>query len=166
MGISVGIALGSGLLVAFVCAHCPFVIHIRNEFSSFAREYQEKGLSVVAIVANDVDQYPQDGPDGMLKEAAEAGYSFPYLLDETQEVAKAYRAACTPDFFLFNEERKLAYRGQFDGSRPGGDVPTTGRDLRAAADAVLAGMPVSEEQRSSIGCNIKWKPGNAPDYFG
>lgn len=155
-----------GLLVAFICAHCPFVVHIRRAFGAFAREYQEKGLAVVAIVANDLAQYPQDGPEGMKKEAEEGGYTFPYLLDESQQVAKAYRAACTPDFFLFDAERKLAYRGQFDGSRPGNDVPVTGEDLRAAADAVLAGEPVPAEQRSSIGCNIKWKPGNEPEYFG
>ena len=155
-----------GLLVAFICPHCPFVIHIREGFGAFAREYQEKGLAVVAIVSNDLVQYPQDGPGGMLEEAEAGGYAFPYLLDESQEVAKAYRAACTPDFFLFGDDRKLVYRGQFDGSRPGNAIPVTGEDLRAAADAVLAGMPVPPDQRSSIGCNIKWKPGNEPDYFG
>jgi peroxiredoxin len=154
------------LLVAFICAHCPFVIHIREEFAGFAREYQAKGLAVVAIASNDLTQYPQDGPQGMAQEAEEAGYTFPYLFDETQEVAKAYRAACTPDLFLFDGSRKLVYRGQFDDSRPGNGIPVTGRDLRAAADAVLEGKPVPEDQRSSIGCNIKWKPGNAPDYFG
>lgn len=154
------------LLVAFICAHCPFVVHIREAFAEFAREYREKGLAVVAIVSNDLDQYPQDGPEGMKRESKEAGYTFPYLLDESQEVAKAYRAACTPDFFLFDRGRKLAYRGQFDGSRPGNDVPVTGEDLRAAVDAVLAGEPQRKDQRSSIGCNIKWKPGNAPDYHG
>ena len=155
-----------GLLVAFICYHCPFVVHIRQGLGAFAREYQGKGLAVVAIASNDLGQYPQDGPEGMAKEIKEGGYTFPYLLDATQEVAKAYRAACTPDFFLFDDERKLVYRGQFDGSRPGNEIPVTGRDLRAAADAVLAGRPVPEEdQRSSIGCNIKWKPGNAPDYF-
>ncbi len=155
-----------GLLVAFSCPHCPFVVHIRKEIGAFAREYQEKGLAVVAIVSNDLAQYPQDGPDGMVVEAEQGGYTFPYLLDETQEVAKAYRAACTPDLFLFDGERKMVYRGQFDGSRPGNGIPVTGEDLRAATDAMLAGEPVSEDQRSSIGCNIKWKPGNAPDYFG
>ena len=155
-----------GLLVAFICAHCPFVVHIRKQFGAFCREYQEKGLAIVAIAPNDLAQYPQDGPEGMKREAEEGGYSFPYLLDETQTVAKAYRAACTPDFFLFDEERRLVYRGQFDGSRPGNDIPVTGEDLRAAADAVLSGSPVPQEQRSSIGCNIKWKPGNEPDYFG
>ena len=154
------------LLVAFICYHCPFVVHIRQAFSSFATEYREKGLAVVAIAANDVGQYPEDGPEGMAKEIAEAGYSIPYLFNETQEVAKAYRAACTPDLFLFDGNRALVYRGQFDGSRPGNGLPVTGVDLRAAVDAVLAGIPVPADQRSSIGCNIKWKPGNAPDYFG
>ena len=155
-----------GLLVAFICYHCPFVVHIRKELAAFAREYQGKGLGVVAIASNDVGQYPQDGPEGMAQEIQEAGYTFPYLFDETQEVAKAYQAACTPDFFLFDAQRRLVYRGQFDDSRPGSGVPVTGGDLRAAADAVLEGRPVAEEQRSSIGCNIKWKPGNAPEYFG
>jgi peroxiredoxin len=154
------------LLVAFICYHCPFVIHIRKEFAAFAREYQEKGLAVVAVASNDVAQYPQDGPDGMAREADEAGYTFPYLFDDSQEVAKAYRAACTPDFFLFDQDRKLAYRGQFDDSRPGNGIPVTGKDLRSAADAVLEGRPVPDEQRSSIGCNIKWRPGNAPKYYG
>jgi peroxiredoxin len=154
------------LLVAFICAHCPFVIHIRQEFAAFAREYQEKGVAVGAIVSNDLAQYPQDGPEGMAREAEEAGYTFPYLLDETQEVAKAYRAACTPDLFLFDGDLKLVYRGQFDDSRPGNGIPVTGRDVRAATDAVLEGRPVLEEQRSSVGCNIKWKPGNAPEYYG
>jgi len=154
------------LLVAFICPHCPFVVHVRRAFGAFAKEYAEKGLAVVAVMANDLAQYPQDGPEGMRKEASEGEYTFPYLLDERQEVAKAYRAACTPDFFLFDAERRLVYRGQFDGSRPGNDVPVTGEDLRAAVDAVLGGGSVPEEQRSSIGCNIKWKPGNEPDYFG
>jgi thiol-disulfide isomerase/thioredoxin len=156
----------SGLLVTFICSHCPFVVHIRQALGAFGREYREKGLSMVAITSNDLAKYPQDGPEGMRKEAEEGAYTFPYLLDSTQDVAKAYRAACTPDFFLFDADRKLVYRGQFDGSRPGNDVPVTGEDLRAAADAVLAGDPVPEEQRSSVGCNIKWKPGNEPDYFG
>jgi len=155
-----------GLLVAFICAHCPFVIHIRREFGAFADEYLDRGLAVVAIVSNDLALYPQDGPEGMLKEAEEGGYNFPYLIDESQEVAKAFRAACTPDFFLFDGGMKLAYRGQFDGSRPGNEIPVTGEDLRAAAEAVLVGGPVLENQRSSIGCNIKWREGNAPGYFG
>ena len=154
------------LLVAFICHHCPFVVHIRKELGAFGREYQSKGLAVVAIASNDVAQYPQDGLEGMAQEIDEGGYTFPYLFDESQEVAKAYRAACTPDFFLFDGNRKLVYRGQFDDSRPGNEIPVTGRDLRAAADAVLEGRAVAREQRSSIGCNIKWKPGGAPDYFG
>jgi peroxiredoxin len=155
-----------GLLVAFICPHCPFVVHIREEFGALTRWYQDQGLAVVGIMSNDLAQYPQDDLEGMRREAEEVGYTFPYLLDETQEVAKAYRAACTPDLFLFDEDRKLVYRGQFDDSRPGNGLPVTGSDLKAAIDAVLAGEAVSEEQRSSIGCNIKWKPGNAPDYFG
>ncbi len=154
------------LLVAFICSHCPFVVHIRKEFGHFTREFQERGLAVVAIVANDLAQYPQDGPQGMAEEIREGGYTFPYLLDETQEVAKAYTAACTPDLFLFDGARKLVYRGQFDSSRPGNQVPVTGEDLRVAVEAVLAGRPVPQEQRASIGCNIKWKPGNEPEYFG
>jgi peroxiredoxin len=155
-----------GLLVAFICAHCPFVVHIRKELGTFAKDYEARGLSVVGIASNDLDQYPQDGPEGMKKESEDAGYTFPYLVDESQSVAKAYRAACTPDFFLFDTDGKLVYRGQFDGSRPGNDVPVTGADLRAATDAMLSGREIPEDQRSSIGCNIKWKPGNQPDYFG
>jgi len=154
------------LLVTFICPHCPFVVHIRQELGRFAREYQERGLAVVAVASNDTDQFPQDGPAGIGAEAKEVGYTFPYLFDETQDVAKAYQAACTPDFFLFDGDRKLVYRGQFDDSRPGSGTPVTGADLRAAADAALAGTPLPEEQKSSIGCNIKWKPGNEPDYFG
>jgi peroxiredoxin len=150
------------LLVAFICHHCPYVKHVRAEFARFAREYRPRGLGIVAIASNDVKTYPQDGPEGMAEEAREAGYSFPYLFDETQGVAKAYRAACTPDFFLFDRNRRLAYRGQFDGSRPGSGVPVTGADLRAACDAVLSGRPVPPEQKPSVGCSIKWKAGNEP----
>jgi len=153
------------LLVAFICEHCPFVRHIRRAFAQFTREYAPNGLAVVAINSNDTVAYPQDGPDAMRKESREFGYGFPYLLDATQEVAKAYRAACTPDFFLFDASRRLVYRGQFDGSRPGGNQAVTGADLRAAVDAVLAGRPVPPEQRPSLGCNIKWKTGNEPGYF-
>jgi peroxiredoxin len=145
-----------GLLVAFICNHCPFVKHMRSEFARFAREYQPRGIAVVAINANDVESYPQDGPAGMAEEARGAGYTFPYLLDETQAVAKAYHAACTPDLFLFDGDRKLVYRGQFDDSRPGRGTPT-GADLRAACDALLAGTAISPQQKPSIGCNIKWK---------
>ena len=154
------------LLVAFFCNHCPYVKHIQKEFVGFAREFMPKGLAIVVVSSNDVDTYPQDAPDKMAEEAEQFGYPFPYLYDETQQVAKAYRAACTPDFFLFDSERKLVYRGQFDDSRPGSDEPVTGRDLRAAVEALLAGRPLPEDQRPSIGCNIKWKPGNEPDYFG
>jgi peroxiredoxin len=145
-----------GLVVAFICNHCPFVKHIRNELARFAREYQPRGIAVVAINSNDIDAYPQDGPQGMAEEARSAGYTFPYLLDETQQVARAYQAACTPDLYLFDDQRRLVYRGQFDDSRPGRGTPT-GADLRAASDALLAGEPVSARQTPSIGCNIKWK---------
>lgn len=154
------------LLVVFMCNHCPYVIHIRDALAQFANAYQAKGLAVVGISSNDVANYPDDSPEKMVEEAKSAGYTFPYLYDESQEVAKAYRAACTPDFFLFDADKKLVYRGQFDDSRPKSETPVTGRDLRAAADAVLAGQAVSPDQKPSMGCNIKWKPGNAPDYFG
>jgi peroxiredoxin len=153
------------LLVAFICQHCPYVKHIRAGFASLATEYQKKGVAVVAIASNDVKAYPEDGPEGMAREAKEAGYTFPYLFDETQEVAKAYGAACTPDFFVFDRERRLVYRGQMDRARPGNGVPVTGEDLRQALDAALAGGPPPPVQRPSLGCNIKWKPGNEPDYF-
>jgi peroxiredoxin len=152
------------LLVAFICHHCPFVRHIRFEFARFAREYQARGLAVIAINSNDVDEFPQDGPEGMRQEARDAGYTFPYLFDESQDVAKAFRAACTPDLFLFDAARTLVYRGQFDGSRPRTTVPVTGHDLRAACDALLDGRPVSPTQTPSVGCNIKWKAGNEPSY--
>jgi len=154
-----------GLLVIFMCNHCPFVKHLCEALAEFAREYREQGLAIVAISANDVESHPDDSPEAMAREKEEAGYVFPYLYDESQAVAKAYRAACTPDFFLFDAVQKLAYRGQFDDSRPGNDEPVTGKDLRAAADAVLAGKSVPEPHKPSIGCNIKWKPGNAPVYF-
>jgi peroxiredoxin len=154
------------LLVAFVCNHCPFVRHLRREFAAFAHEFAPRGLAVVAINSNDVEAYPQDGPDAMRQEAAELGYVFPYLLDESQAVAKAYRAACTPDFFLFDATRRLVYRGQFDDSRPGNGRPVTGADLRAAVEATLSGGTPPAEQFPSLGCNIKWKKGAAPDYAG
>ena len=153
-----------GLLVAFICPHCPFVKHIRQEFASFAREYGARGLAVVAINSNDVAAFPQDDADGMRDEAHAAGYNFPYLLDERQQVAKAFHAACTPDLFLFDAAGSLAYRGQFDDSRPGNGIAVTGADLRAAADAVLDGRPAEATQKPSVGCNIKWKRGNEPDY--
>jgi thiol-disulfide isomerase/thioredoxin len=152
------------LLVVFMCEHCPFVRHVRPVFAAFTREYASRGVATVAVNSNDLAAYPQDGPDAMRKESTEFGYVFPYLVDATQEVARAYNAACTPDFFLFDAGRRLVYRGQFDGSRPGNGVPVT--DLRAAVDALLAGKPVPPQQRPSLGCNIKWKAGNAPDYFG
>jgi peroxiredoxin len=145
------------LLVAFICNHCPYVKHVRAGFAALAAEYLERGAAVVAIASNDAAAYPDDGLEGMKAEADAAGYVFPYLYDETQEVAKAYGAACTPDFFLFDGARRLVYRGQMDGSRPGNGVPVTGEDLRRAFDAVLAGRPVDPEQRPSLGCNIKWK---------
>jgi peroxiredoxin len=154
------------LLVAFLSNHCPFVKHIADELGAFSREYAEKGLAIVGVCANDVANYPDDSPEKMAAEAAARGYAFPYLYDESQEVAKAYRAACTPDFFLYDGERKLVYRGQFDDSRPSLELPVTGADLRAACDAALAGQRPAEEQRPSIGCNIKWKAGNNPPWFG
>lgn len=154
------------LLVMFICNHCPFVKHVRGELAALGRDYAPRGVAVFAISSNDARAYPQDGPEAMRREKEEAGYPFPYLWDETQEVAQAYKAACTPDFFLFDGERRLVYRGQLDDSRPGNGRPVTGRDLRAALDATLQGRPVSIEQTPSIGCNIKWKPGNEPAYFG
>jgi peroxiredoxin len=145
------------LLVAFICNHCPYVKHILDGFTAFAREYTERGLAIVAISSNDVQTYPADSPDEMAKLAREKQFSFPDLYDESQDVARAYDAACTPDFFLFDAERRLVYRGQFDSSRPGSGQPVTGADMRAAADAVLAGRPVTIEQRPSVGCSIKWK---------
>lgn len=152
------------LLVAFICNHCPYVQHIRTGFVEFAREYQPRGLAVVAINSNDASTHPDDSPEMMKVEGDRHGFNFAYLFDETQEVARAYHAACTPDFFLYDNARGLAYRGQFDGSRPGNGVPVTGGDLRQAAEAVLDGRPVPADQFPSIGCNIKWKTGNAPDY--
>ena len=157
---------GRPLLVMFICNHCPFVKHARAKLAELGRTYQAKGVAVVAINSNDVKNYPDDSPKNMKREVAEAGYTFPYLYDETQEVAKAYRAACTPDFFLFDRDHRLVYRGQMDSSRPGNNAPITGEDLTAAVDAVLAGKPVSTEQRPSAGCNIKWKRGNEPGCFG
>ncbi|PIE17558.1 MAG: thioredoxin family protein [Proteobacteria bacterium] len=153
------------LVVAFICNHCPYVIHIADALAAFARRYQARGVAFVAISANDADNYPQDGPDEMRTEKALRGYPFPYLYDESQAVARAYRAACTPDLFVYNADRALFYRGQFDSARPGNDAPVTGVDLAAALEALLEGAQPPVEQRPSMGCNIKWKPGNAPDYF-
>ena len=153
------------LAVIFMCNHCPYVKHIRSGLAQLARDYAPRGVKVVGISSNDVANYPQDSPAKMAEEAKSAGYIFPYLYDETQQVAKAYRAACTPDIYLFDKDQRLAYRGQMDDSRPGNNHPVTGKDLRAALDALLAGKPVSSNQKPSIGCNIKWKPGNEPEYF-
>lgn len=154
------------LLVVFMCNHCPFVIHVADELARLAAEYQQRGVAVVGISSNDIGTHPADSPEKMVAEAEDRGYTFPYLYDETQEVAKAYRAACTPDFYVFDKQQKLAYRGQMDSSRPDSGIPVTGEDLRAALDAVLAGRSPAEDQKPSIGCNIKWRAGNEPEYFG
>ena len=155
-------AASPALLVTFICNHCPYVIHVRPSFVQFAREYQPRGLAIVAISANDPQSHPQDSPEQMTLEAKRSGFSFPYLFDQTQQTAKAYHAACTPEFYLFDSERRLVYRGRFDASRPNSQVPVTGAELRAAADALLAGRPVPADQKPSVGCSIKWRPGNAP----
>lgn len=153
------------LIVMFVCNHCPFVVHVKEALADIYRDYKDKGVAMIAINANDVANYPQDAPSKMGPFAKEAGWQFPYLYDETQEVAKAYRAACTPDIYVFDGDQRLVYRGQIDGSRPGNDVEVTGEHLRQALDDVLAGRDVSVEQVPSTGCNIKWKSGNEPDYY-
>ena len=153
------------LLVVFMCNHCPYVKHIRESLVELVKEYQAKGVAVVAINANDVNAYPDDSPELMARDAETYGYTFPYLYDQTQQVARAYKAACTPDFFLFDRDRRLVYRGQIDSSRPGNDKPLSGEDLRAALEAVLTGGQISAQQKPSMGCNIKWKPGNEPEYF-
>jgi len=157
---------GKPLLVMFLSNHCPFVKHMKAELGAFSVECREKGVGVVGIMANDVANYPEDAPAKMKEDAGRFDYAFPYLYDESQEVAKAYRAACTPDFFLFDAEHRLAYRGQFDESRPESGIPVTGRDLRTAVEAILGGGSPAADQQPSIGCNIKWKAGNEPDYFG
>lgn len=154
----------TGLLVMFICQHCPYVKHVQAELAKIGQDYHNQSLGIVAISANDVANYPNDAPSHLKDMAQSLGFTFPFCYDETQEVAKAYTAACTPDFFLFDRDRRLAYRGQLDDSRPGNNLPVTGADLRAAIDTVLAGQAVSPEQKPSIGCNIKWKPGNAPNY--
>lgn len=156
---------GKPLLVIFMCNHCPFVVYLREALAQMTTEYLGKGLSIVGISSNDVVKYPQDGPDKMVEEARDAGYQFPYLYDATQDIAKAYKAACTPDFFLFDADHALVYRGQFDSSRPSLDTPITGEDLRKACDLVLSGEPLPIEQTPSLGCNIKWVEGGEPDYF-
>jgi peroxiredoxin len=153
------------LLVVFLCNHCPYVKHVAPHLAELAAEYQRKGVAVVGINSNDAQKYPQDSPEQMVHEAEARGYTFPYLYDETQEVAQAYRAACTPDFYVFDGQQRLAYRGQMDSSRPDSGIPVTGEDLRGALDAVLEGRPVTQQQRASLGCNIKWREGNQPDYF-
>lgn len=153
------------LLVVFSCNHCPYVLHILESFTNFANEAQRRGLAVVMISANDVAGYPADGPDKMAALAQSYGFEFPYLYDESQQVALAYRAACTPDFFLFDSAHRLVYRGQYDGSRPGNQVVVDGSDMRAAVDALLEGKAISDDQIPSVGCNIKWRAGNEPDYF-
>ena len=152
-------------LVMFICNHCPFVKHVREELARIGRDYGDRNVAIYAINSNDVTTHPGDSPEKMKEEAARWGYAFPYLYDEGQDVAKAYRAACTPDFYVFDADRKLVYRGQLDDSRPSNDEPVDGRDVRAALDAVLSGKPVAKAQKASIGCNIKWRPGNEPDYF-
>ena len=155
----------SALLVMFICNHCPFVKHVVGELGRLAEDSLPRGVGIVGINSNDVGAYPQDGPEHMRRLVEREGWEFPFLLDETQEVAKRFGAACTPDFFLFDADRRLAYRGQLDDSRPGSARPVTGRDLRAALEAVLAGEPVPEDQKPSIGCNIKWRPGNEPTFY-
>jgi len=152
-------------VVMFICNHCPFVIHVRDEITRLTRDYAAKGVAFVAINSNSVESHPQDGPEHMAELVRELGWTFPFLFDATQDAAKAYHAACTPDFYVFDRDHRLAYRGQLDESRPSNGKPVTGKDLRAAIDDVLAGRPAAAEQRPSIGCNIKWKPGNEPDYF-
>ncbi|WP_026733991.1 thioredoxin family protein [Fischerella sp. PCC 9605] len=154
------------LLVMFICRHCPFVKHVQQELAKLGKDYSQSDLGIVAISANDASNYPDDAPDALKAMAHELGFKFPLCYDESQETAKAYTAACTPDFFLFDGDRKLVYRGQLDDSRPSNNKPVTGADLRAAIEAVLASKPVNSEQKPSIGCNIKWKPGNEPSYFG
>jgi len=155
-------AASPALLVTFLCNHCPYVMHVRPQLVEFAREFQPRGLAVVAINANDPQAYPQDSPEQMKLEAKNRGFTFAYLFDQSQQTAKAYHAMCTPEFYLFDSSQRLAYRGRFDGSRPGSPVPVTGDELRAAAEAVLAGRAVGQDQKPSIGCGIKWRPGNQP----
>jgi peroxiredoxin len=152
------------LLVMFICRHCPYVKHVEQEIAKIGKDYQDKKLGIIAVSSNDPATYPDDAPDQLKEMAKRLGFRFPFCFDEQQEIAKAYKAACTPDFYLFDAQRRLVYRGQLDDSRPGNNKPVTGRDLRAAIDAVLAGKPVDDKQKPSIGCGIKWKPGNAPSY--
>lgn len=160
------VAKEKGVLVLFICSHCPYVVHIHKALGELGRDYADQPVGIVGICSNDPVSNPRDSVENLQAQVREQGFTFPYLLDRTQDVAKAYKAACTPDLFLFDGDKKLVYRGQFDGSRPGNDIPVTGADLRAALDAVIAGEAVSADQTPSIGCNIKWKPGNEPEYFG
>lgn len=153
------------LVVMFICRHCPYVVHVKEELARLGRNYAGRSVGIVAISSNDAQAYPMDAPASLRQMAEELGFNFPFCYDETQETAKAYAAACTPDFYVFDENRRLVYRGQLDDSRPGNGIPVTGRDLRAAIDAVLEGKPAPAVQKPSIGCNIKWKPGNEPDYW-
>ena len=153
------------VLVVFACNHCPYVLHLIQQFADFAREYQAKGLSVIMINANDVETHPDDSPQKMIQLGQQYSFTFDYLYDQSQQVAAAYRAACTPDFFLFDDQHRLVYRGQFDDSRPGNDRPVSGQDLRQAVDNLLQGQAITQIQHPSMGCNIKWKAGNEPDYF-
>jgi len=153
------------LLILFICRHCPYVVHVQNEIAKLGRDYQKKEVTIIAISANDAKNFPDDSPDQLKAMAEKLGFTFPFCYDESQDVAKAYTAACTPDLFLFDKERKLVYRGQLDESRPGNNKPVTGKDLRAALDAVLSDKPINPNQTPSMGCNIKWKPGKAPTYF-
>jgi peroxiredoxin len=154
------------LLVIFLCEHCPFVKHVQAELANLGKDYVDQNVGIVAISSNDVENYPDDAPDRLKDMAKASDFRFPVCYDESQAIAKAYTAACTPDFFLFDRDFKLAYRGQLDDSRPGNDKPVTGQDLRSAIEALLADQAIGADQKPSIGCNIKWKPGNAPDYFG
>ncbi len=154
-----------GLVVVFMCNHCPYVKHVAPELVRIVKDYNDQGIAFVGISSNDTEAYPDDGPEAMKKEAANQGYSFPYLFDADQSVAKAYHAACTPDFFIFDASHHLVYRGQMDDSRPKTDRPLTGKDLREALDSLLSGKPINAQQKPSIGCNIKWRPNMEPDYF-
>lgn len=154
----------TALLIMFICRHCPYVVHVEQELAKIGRDYLDTGLGILAISSNDTGGYPDDAPPKLKEMAQRLGFTFPFCHDETQDVAKAYRAACTPDFYLFDRDRRLVYRGQLDDSRPSNGKPVTGRDLRAAIQAVLAGKAIDGTQRPSIGCSIKWKPGHAPSY--
>ena len=154
----------AAMLIMFLCRHCPYVEHVQHEIAKIGQDYQDTGLGLIGISSNDPAHYPDDAPDRLKEMAQHLHFRFPFCFDETQEVAKVYKAACTPEFYLFDAQRQLVYRGQLDDSRPSNNKPVTGRDLRAAIDAVLAGKPVDSNQKSSIGCSIKWKPGNAPPY--